>query len=132
MSPHLSASALLPAALRGWPRRRRVVAGTAVVPLAVLFASTGPGVWSVWVTGAVTAVPAALLLAGYVAAPGTGRRLDVGCSPCAAVSGATIVGALMMRSLAPGDLGIALVAAMLVVFGLAQRLAGVTACPTPR
>jgi hypothetical protein len=109
-----------------------VVSGAAVVPLAVLYVSTGPWGWSEWSTAVVTGVPAALLLASYVAVPGSGRRLDAGCSPCAAVSGVTILGSLIMRSLAPGDVGIALVAAAMVGFGLLQRLGAVTACPAPR
>jgi hypothetical protein len=47
------------------------------------------------------------------------------------VSGIAVLGSLMMRSTAPLEPGIALVAVLLVVFGLAQRLGKVSSCPAP-
>jgi hypothetical protein len=104
-----------------------------VAPLAAGYTSVGPSLRAWWVlpTAVVSAVLAAVLLASYVPVPGSGRLLDAGCSPCAAVSGVAVAGSLMMRSTAPLEPGIAVVAALLVVFGLAQRLGKVSSCPAP-
>jgi hypothetical protein len=79
----------------------------------------------------VCAVIAALVLASYVPQPGSGRRLEVGCSPCAVMGGATIVGSLVLRSTTPVDPGIAGVAVMMLLFGLVQRLNDNASCAVP-
>jgi len=129
----LRPSLTLPAAVRAWPLRRRVVALLLVGPLAALYASVGPSlrVWWVLPAAVVSAALASVLLAGYVPEPGSRRLLDAGCSPCAAVSGMAVLGSLVMRSTAPLEPGIALVAVLLVAFGLAQRLGAVGSCPAP-
>lgn len=123
----------LRAAARAWPLRRWVTAVVLVGPLVTLYASAGPSVRVWWVVPASVAgaVLAAVLLASYVAPPASGRLLDAGCSPCAAVSGVAVFGSLAMRSTAPLEPGIALVAVLMVAFGLAQRLGAVSSCPTP-
>jgi hypothetical protein len=125
--------ALPVAAVRGWPARRWLVAGALAGPLTALYASAGPSwrVWWVLPAAVVSAVLAALLLASYLPAPRSGRLLDAGCSPCAVVSGTTILGSLAMRSTAPLEPGIALVAVLLVATGLAQRLGAAVSCPVP-
>jgi hypothetical protein len=113
--------------------RRWVTAAGLTIPLMGVYGSVGPS----WVVG--WAVPAALLcavaaavvLASYVPQPGSDRWLEVGCSPCAVMGGATVVGSLLMRSTAPLDPGIAVVAFMLLVFGLVQRLRDTAACAVP-
>jgi len=123
----------LPALASAWPRRRWVAALMLVAPLAAAYASVGPSpqVWWVLPTAVMSAALAAGLLASYVPMPGSGRLLDAGCSPCAAVSGVAVLGSLMMRSTAPLEPGIAVVAVLLVAFGLAQRLGKVSTCPAP-
>ena len=131
--PDLRAFSGLPALVRAWPRRRWVAALVLVAPLVALYASAGPSlqVWWVLPTAVVSATLAAVLLASYVPVPGSGRLLDAGCSPCAAVSGVAVLGSLVMRSTAPLEPGSAGVAVVLVVCGLAQRLGKVSSCPAP-
>jgi hypothetical protein len=119
--------------VRAWSRRRWIAALVLVAPLVALYASVGPSlrVWWVLPTAVVNAALAAVLLASYVPLPGSGRWLDAGCSPCAAISGVAVLGSLVMRSTAPLEPGIALVAVLLVAFGLAQRLGKVSTCPAP-
>ena len=102
-------------------------------PLTALYASVGPSlrVWWVVPASVAGAAIASVLLASYMPEPGSRRLLDAGCSPCAAVSGAAVLGSLVMRSTAPLEPGIALVAVLLVAFGLAQRLGAVGSCPAP-
>ena len=102
-------------------------------PLAITYASVGPVIETWWAVPAALwcAVPAAILWASYAAVPGSGRWVDAGCSPCAAVSGVTVVGSLVMRAMAPLDLGIAVVAGLIVAFGLLQRVGTATSCATP-
>lgn len=113
--------------------RRWVTAGVLTLPLAGVYASVGP-TWALWwvaPAAIVCAVVAAVVLASYVPQPGSGRRLEVGCSPCAVMGGATIVGSLLMRSTAPSDPGIAVVAVMMLGFGLVQRLKDGASCAVP-
>lgn len=112
----------------GWPRRRWIAAAVLVLPLGGVFGSVGP-LWSLW-----WAAPAALasgglaavIFASYLPLPGAGRRLDLGCSPCAAMAAASVVGALILRASVPLEGGMALVSLMMMGFGLAQRLANTT------
>jgi hypothetical protein len=126
-------SAVVPWQLRAWPIRRRVAALVMVGPLAITHATLGPPLATPWAAPATLwcAIPAALLLAGYVPLLGSGRRLDVGCAPCAAVSGLVALGSLMLRAMAPLEPGIAAAAGLLTVFGLLQRLTADPTCPMP-
>jgi hypothetical protein len=121
-------------ALRGWSARRRLVTVIAFPLLLVVYASFGP-FWAIW-----WAVPVALLSAGlaaailasYVPEPGSGRLVDVGCTPCAMVAGASVLGSLVLRDTRPLDAGIAAMALGLLVFGMAQRIGGAVSCAVPR
>lgn len=109
-----------------WGRRRLVVAG-ALAPgvLAVLVQAGGgwtPAVTPVWL-GLVAAVSVvgALTLASYVPARGESWRDTLGCSPCAVVSGGTVLAAGFLVSQAPHQVGMVLPALAVVLFGLVQR-----------
>ncbi len=120
------------AVLRSWPRRRWVAAAVLVPAVTVLFAVAGRGTsqaWWGWPAAALTGVPAAMVLASYLPRPGAGRRLDVGCSPCAAVAALTVLLAVMARSAAPTDPTTALIGVVLVGAGLRQRLSDAAVCP---
>jgi hypothetical protein len=116
----------------GSPRRK--VAVVLLTPaLAVVFlAAAGlrvPAVSSLWlVLVAVSAVLGAAVLATYV--PHRGLRPEVGCTPCAAMSAMTVVGAVMaLRAYGPALTGPALAVAV-TLFGLTQRLGQVDTCAT--
>lgn len=115
-------------ALQAWPIRRWVTAGVLVVPLTVLYIWDGSsvGVWWSIPVAALFGGLSSLVLAAYVPLPGSRRILDVGCTPCAAVAGMTVIGSFLFRDTAPGDPGINVVAGLLLLFGLAQRLTGGT------
>jgi hypothetical protein len=121
----------------GWTSRRLV---TVAVLSPVLFAilagaargwapGAGPG-WNAIV--ALVALAAATTLATYLPQPGAGRRLDLGCTPCAAVAALSVVGAAAVLSAAPHDLSQAVLALAVVGFGLSQRLTSPRTCATPR
>lgn len=123
----------VPSALSGWPRRRWVAAGVLAAPLSLAYGSlpgqlTSAG-WAV--ADVVSGLLAAVVLASYVPAPGSGRVLEVGCSPCAVMAAATVFGSLLLRSTSPLDAGIAVVATALLGFGLLQRLTDVATCRLP-
>ena len=99
---------------------------------AVLLAAAGPGhpaIPGLWLPlVAVAAVLGAAVLATYV--PNSGVRPEVGCTPCAAMSAMTVVGAVMaLRSYGPALTGPALAVAV-TLFGLTQRLGQVDTCAT--
>lgn len=126
------------AGLRSWPRRRWLAAAVAFVVLAFVFAVAGghglPGAWAPWWTWpwlAVTSALGSLVLASYLAVPGTGKMIDIGCSPCAAVAGLALGGALMAHASAPASPFLAGVATLLTVFAVRQRLTDASACPAP-
>ncbi len=120
--------------LRGWPPRRWAAAGVVLAVLLALswvtLASYATAWWSLpaW---AATAVLSAVVLASYLPAPGGGLRLDLGCTPCAAVAALTVLLAYMSRASAPEDPTMAGVALLLLAAGVRQRLAGGAACATP-
>jgi hypothetical protein len=114
----------------GSPRRKVAVAVLTPVLAAVLLAAAGrpdmSGVGLVLV--AVAAVLGAAVLATYV--PHRGVRPEVGCTPCAAMSAMTVLGAVMaLRSYGPALTGPALAVAV-TLFGLTQRLGQVDTCAT--
>lgn len=111
--------------------------GAALVPvLLVLLVAAGGGLpvpgaaWAVVV--ALTAVAGAVLLAGYVPARGQ-RAADVlGCGPCDAASGLSVVGAAALLAAAPQQVTMALAALAVVGVGLVRRRgAAERACPRP-
>ncbi|MBD7981525.1 MULTISPECIES: hypothetical protein [Oerskovia] len=107
--------------------RRRLVVGAALAPgLLWLLVQAGGG-WTPaampgWVALlAVVAVVGGLTLASYVPARGESWRDTLGCSPCAAVSGGTVLAAAFLVGQAPHQVGMALPALAVVLFGLVQR-----------
>lgn len=121
-------AAPLPVQLRrpAWGRRRLVV-GALLAPglLALLVAAGGGwahGIPPLWVgLLAAVAVVGGLTLASYVPARGESWRDTLGCSPCAVVSGGTVLAAVFLVGQAPHQVGMALPALAVVLFGLAQR-----------
>jgi hypothetical protein len=94
-----------------------VSAGTATAPT--------PG-WTALV--ALVAFASATTLATYLPRPGAGRRLDVGCTPCASVAALSVVFAAGVLSSTPHDVPTAIVALGVAAFGLRQRLTDSTTC----
>lgn len=122
--------------LAGWPRRRWLVAAVLVPLLGGLMgaATARPGVqpgadpvW--WALLGFAVLAAAGILASYV--PARGLRPELGCTPCAAVSALTVVGALMALQGSAGDLTGPAVATAVTLFGLTQRLGQPAVCPAP-
>lgn len=120
-----------------WPLRRVVVASVLSPVLLALLVSAGggwaPGLAPGW-TGLVglIALAAAATLATYLPRPGAGRRLDVGCTPCAAVAALSVLGAAFVLGTAPHDVPTAVLALGVAGFGLRQRLTGPSTCVAPR
>ncbi len=120
-------------ALQAWPVRRRVAAALLLPLVATWFLAAGntspvtPG--AAWYgVVAVASVLGAGVLAGYV--PVAGRGLDLGCTPCATLSALTLLGATMaLRNYGP-DIAGPLVAAVLLLFGLTQRMSQPATCAT--
>ena len=118
-----------------WPPRRWVVVALAapaltwlLVTVAPLAPATGRGAaW--WVIVLATALAGSGTLASYV--PATGRRPELGCSPCAMVSALTVVGAVMVVRGSGGDPAGPVLALAVALFGLGQRLAQPPVCSTP-
>ena len=121
-------------ALVSWPLRRRVVAGLLAVPLIALYTQAdggGGSVWSFW-AGVSSGFMAALILASYVPRPGSGRLLEVGCSPCAVAAAGAVIGSMIFWSGQRQDAGMIVPAVALLMFGLLQRLSDVQMCRSPR
>lgn len=126
------------AGLRQWPRRRWLLAAAAFPALVLLFAAAGSGSlaaasasWWTWPWLILNGALASVVVASYLALPGTRKIIDVGCSPCAAVAGLALVGALMAHSSAPASPAMAVAASALTAFALRQRLADAGTCPAP-
>jgi hypothetical protein len=122
-----------------WPLRRLVVAAslspvlfTLLVGVAGGWAPLAAPGWTALV--ALVALGAAATLATYLPRPGAGRTLDLGCTPCAAVAALSVLGAAGVLSTAPHDVSTAVLALVIVIFGLTQRLTNPSTCaaPTPR
>jgi hypothetical protein len=114
--------------------RRRMAAMAAMTPLLasgyVRAAGLPAGVLTVaWLLLALLAAAlGAATLASYL--PARGWRPDLGCSPCAAVAGLSLVGSVLaIGSYGPSLVGPGLAAAV-TLYALTQRL-GPAACPTP-
>ena len=131
------AGVMVTTALRSWPRRRWVAAVVAVplVLLAFLRAAApsggvGAAATPLWTTlVGLAAVAGSLALASYL--PARGWRPELGCSPCAAVSGLTLVGALVVLNGYGPDVSGPLLAVLLTTFGLVQRLRQEPTCAQP-
>jgi hypothetical protein len=121
--------------IESWTPRRRL-ALVALLPLVAAWflvvarsssvVPPGPG----WYAGAgVAALLGAAVLASYL--PASGRRLDLGCTPCATLAGLTLVGATMaLRSYGSEPVG-PLIAVAVLLFGLTQRMSQPATCATP-
>ena len=120
--------------LAAWPVRRRValvVSAPALFVLAVA-ASGGwaPATYSGWTAlVALVAIACATTLATYLPHPGDGLRPNLGCTPCAAVAGVTVLASFGLLSSAPHDGSTALLALGVSAFGLLQRLKNPGTCP---
>lgn len=114
-----------------WPARRRVAAALLLPVVAAWFAVVGGSAGATPSAGwyalvMVAAVLGAGVLATYV--PVVGRRLDLGCTPCAAMSALTVVGATFVLRSYGADIAGPLVAGALLLFGLAQRMRQPASC----
>lgn len=121
-------------ALAAWPRRRWVVAATGAVLLllgqaaAVPAGTTSGAGW--WALTAGTAALAGLVLASYAPVPGSGWRLAVGCTPCAALAGVLAAFALL-SSLGNVETSSALLALALTGAAAYQRFNDDGSCTAP-
>lgn len=106
----------------------RHIAGTALAApfvFALLVNASGglgPLLWNILV--GLIALAGAYIIASYIPLPGTGRKLNVGCTPCAGVSAFTLLGAGWFLQSGPHVAGVALAALAFVSFGTLQRLTG--------
>lgn len=125
---------MLRATFASWPTRRWLLLAALAPALLAVFtalAGTGPaGASPAWLALVlVAALVGAAVLASYV--PARGLALELGCTPCAIMSGMTVLGASMaMRNYGTGIEGPA-VAVAVTLFGLTQRLSQPATCPTP-
>ena len=87
--------------------------------------AAAPG-WIVLV--ALTALVVATTVATYVPLPGTGRRLEVGCLPCAVVAPLSVLVSVGLIGSAARDVPSAVLALGVAVFGLRQRLTDASSC----
>jgi hypothetical protein len=121
--------------LESWTPRRRL-ALVALFPLVgawflvVARSSSEVPPTAGWYAGTgVAALLGAAVLASYL--PVSGRRLELGCTPCATLAALTVVGATMALRSYGSEPGGPLVAVAVLLFGLTQRLIQPTACATP-
>ncbi|HEX5333106.1 MAG TPA: hypothetical protein VFW79_10730 [Cellulomonas sp.] len=83
-----------------------------------------------WTTLAgLVALMAAATVATYLPRPGTGSRLDIGCTPCASVAAITVPIAVVLLTTSPHAVPSALLALGVAIFGLRQRLTDPSTCP---
>ena len=116
-----------------WPARRRTAAVLLLPIVATWFVVVGGSTQTTPSAGwyALVMVAAALgagVLASYV--PTTGRRPDLGCTPCAMLSALTVVGATVALRNYGADVAGPLVAAAVLLFGLTQRVSQPATCAT--
>ena len=121
-------------ALAAWPSRKRMAVALIAPVFFVLMVevsggwapTSSPG-WTALVAGA--ALASATTLATYLPRPGAGLRLDLGCTPCAAVAAVTVLASFGLLSSAPHDVSTAVMALGVSAFGLVQRLKNPSTCP---
>jgi hypothetical protein len=119
-----------------WPLRR-TVAVAVLSPLLFVLLIASAGGWAPeaslgWTAiVAVMALAAAATLATYLPRPGAGRKLELGCTPCAVVAALSVLGAAVVLGTSPYDVSTAVLALVVVGFGLAQRLTNPSTCPAP-
>ncbi len=82
--------------------------------------------WLWWTSTVAAAGLGAGVVAGYV--PERGSRPDLGCTPCAAMSGLTLLGSTLLMHGFGGDLAGPALAAAITAYGLVQRSASATRC----
>jgi hypothetical protein len=120
--------------LTDWPLRRRIALVVLGPVLFVLMVSVS-GSWALanssgWTAVvALIAVSCATTLATYLPHPGTGLKVDVGCTPCAAVAAVSVLAAFIVLGSAPHDVSTAVLALGVSAFGLVQRLNNPSTCP---
>ncbi len=116
---------------------RRLMVVAVLFPLLFTLLVVAAGGWAPSAAPAWTALVALVALGGattlatYLPRPGSGHRLDIGCTPCAAVAGLSVLGASFILSTAPHDQSTAALALVIIGFGLAQRLTSPSTCATP-
>jgi hypothetical protein len=121
--------------LRAWPRRRWAVVLVAAPLLAVGYVGAS-GVPSAalsgwWLAlGLLAGILGAAVVASYL--PASGLRPDVGCTPCAAVAGLSLLAAAVAVSSYGALLAGPALAVAVTLFGLTQRLSQPATCSTPR
>jgi hypothetical protein len=121
-------------ALEAWPLRRRMAVAV-VAPLLLVLMVAASGGWAVvtspgWTAlVALVAVACAATLATYIPRPGTGRRLELGCSPCAVVAALSVLVSFGVLNSAPHDVSTALLALGISAIGLVQRMKNPSTCP---
>ena len=71
------------------------------------------------------------VFATYLPRPGAGRRLELGCTPCAAVAALSVLGAAVVLGTSPYNVSTAVLALVVVGFGLTQRLTNPSTCVAP-
>lgn len=119
-----------------WPPRRWAAVALAAPALTWLLVTVAPvapaeprgAAW--WFLVLATALAGAGTLASYV--PASGRRVELGCSPCAMLSVLTVLGAVLVVRGSGGDPAGPVLALAVALFGLGQRLAQPPVCPTAR
>ena len=116
-----------------WPARRLVTAAVAAPLLVTLLVATsggwGPAAAPGWIVlVALTALVVATTVATYVPLPGTGRRLEVGCLPCAVVAPLSVMVSVGLIGSAARDVPSAVLALGVAAFGLRQRLTDASSC----
>lgn len=118
--------------MKTWPARRWATAVAATPVIAAALAAFGwpasPALPLIALTMA-AALVGGLIAASYV--PVTGRGIDVGCGPCAVMSGFTIIGGMVAMHTYSGSLVGPIGATLLMAFGLTQRLNQPTTCEAP-
>ncbi len=116
-----------------WPMRKRMAAAV-LTPVLLALSVSASGGWAMatsrgWtVLVALVALASALTLASYLPSPGTGLKLDFGCTPCAGVAALSVVASVVVLISSPGDVPTAFLALGVAAFGLRQRLANPSTC----
>src|SRR5450759_6391 len=116
-----------------WPLRR-LGAVAVLAPVLLVLSVVASGGWALvtspgWtVIVLMIAVACATTVAMYLPRPGTGLKLDFGCTPCAAVAAVSVLASLGVLSSAPHEVPTAILALGIAGFGLRQRLTNPITC----